>query len=219
VRIRLAIVVLALAAALAATAERASAHGMLQLEVLTKSDVFVPPWAQGGAYNLSPTLLRRLDAKLAALRAQGTPTKVVLIAQRVDLQDVQYFFGDPVAYATFLEQLLESVRVFDGPLIVVMPSGVAETAGAGPPVSLGLRPAMKSMWDIDAVARVALKALDEHPKLPPSPSVSSVHHGSGTDWGLWAALAGAAALAAAVVAVRLSRRGGRPPGEVSVPGR
>ena len=155
----LAMISTVLIATAALCAGTASAHGLLQVDVLTHQDVFIPPWAVGGEYGADPRLTRKLNARLAQLRTAGTPTKVVLIAQRVDLEDVPYDFNYPVAYAAFLDQLLVSLRIFDGRLVVVMPDGSADIVADGKARALGLRPMMKNKWDIDAVLRTAIRAV------------------------------------------------------------
>ncbi len=141
----------------------ASGHGLLQVDVLTHEDVFVPPWAVGGFYGVDPQLGRRLNLRLRQLRAAGRPTKVTLIAQRVDLQDVGYYFRRPAAYAAFLDQLLLSLHVFDGRLVVVMPNGSAEIVPGQKARVLELRPAMKTKWDVNALMRTAIEAVDRRP--------------------------------------------------------
>lgn len=188
----LAVIVTVVAASAALCAGSASAHGLLQVDVLTHQDVFVPPWAVGGEYGADPRLTRELNTRLARLRAAGTPTKVVLIAQRVDLEDVPYDFNYPVTYAAFLDQLLVSLRIFDGRLVVVMPDGSADIVAGGKARALGLRPAMKSKWDIDAVLRTAIKAVGASRSTPNETRAQ----GRRRDW--WP-VAGGATLAAAIL--------------------
>jgi hypothetical protein len=201
--IRAAASVAAVSALLLAFTAQAAAHGQLQVQVLTTSDLFVPPWAQGGAYGFSAVLERRLERRLAALRAAGSPTKVVLIAQRVDLQDVPYYFDRPRAYAVFLEQLLEAVRVYDGRLIVVMPTGTAEISGKQAAVDLRLRPRMTSEWDIDALGRVALRAVNGAARARVAATRDSRNGGR---WMTWSIALAAAILIAFAVAVVGRRR-------------
>jgi hypothetical protein len=190
-----AVAVLATAVLLLPTA--ATAHGLLQVEVLTHQDVFVPPWAVGGRYALAPSLERGLSRRLRRQRAAGDPTKVVLIAQRVDLQDVGMYFEFPDAYASFLGELLASLRIFDGRLIVVMPSGVAEATGGASAHMLGVpRPAMRNEWDVDALARTAIRVMDHSPRGDAttlrSPALQATHLHSASrrsDQRLWVGLA------------------------------
>jgi hypothetical protein len=197
----LAVLAAAVVTALSVSAA-SSAHGLQQVEVLTTSDLYVPAWAQGGAYGLSSGLQHQLLRRLAALRARDTPVKVVLIGQRVDLQDVPQYFGRPVVYADFLEQLLESLHIFDGTLVVVMPNGVAKTAGEEQPVAVAVRPRMSTKWDIDALARAALRALDREPKMRTTVAPHSRH--SPVDRWPAAGVALAALAALAVVAMSIA---------------
>jgi hypothetical protein len=151
------LVALAISAVLGAAP--ASGHGLLQVDVLRRQDVFVPQWAIGGTYALDPNLRRSLTKRLRSLRASGTPVKIVLIAQRTDLEDAAMYFEHPVAYASFLEELLGAQGVYDGRLVVVMPNGSADVLGHGRPHALDFRPMMKSQWDADALARTAIRAI------------------------------------------------------------
>lgn len=158
-RIRCGAVLVALALAAVLGAAPASGHGLLQVDVLRRQDVFVPQWAIGGTYALDPNLRRSLTKRLRSLRASGTPVKIVLIAQRSDLEDAGMYFEHPVAYASFLEELLGVEGVYDGRLIVVMPNGSADVLGPGRAHALDFRPMMKSQWDADALARTAIRAI------------------------------------------------------------
>jgi hypothetical protein len=151
------LVALAISAVLGAAP--ASGHGLLQVDVLRRQDVFVPQWAIGGTYALDPKLRGILTKRLKTLRASDAPVKIVLIAQRTDLEDAAMYFEHPVAYASFLEELLSSQGVYDGRLIVVMPNGSADVLGAGRAHALEFRPMMKSQWDADALARTAIRAI------------------------------------------------------------
>jgi hypothetical protein len=183
----------AAAAVLAATlfAGSAAAHGLLQVDVLMQQDVFMPTWSVGGAYAPDPQLTNGLNRRLRRLRAAGTPMKIVLIAQKTDLQDVSEYFNLPRAYAAFLEQLLMAEHVFAGRLVIVMPNGSAEIVGSGQPRALGLRPAMKNEWDMNALMKTAIAAVDKAASepLPAQPASVPAKKSTGTRWVLPAVLA------------------------------
>ncbi len=165
----------------------ASAHGLVQVDVLSHQDVFVPPWAVGGFYGADPRLSKELDKGLRHLRAAGRPTKVALLAQRVDLGDAGQYFKRPVAYAAFLDQLLVNLRIFDGRLVIVMPNGSADIVAGKGARSLGLVPAMKTKWDVNALLRTAIEAVDARPGVD---IAAPGHAGGARDW--WLILTGGA---------------------------
>jgi hypothetical protein len=70
----------------------------------------------------------QLAAELAAAQRGGSPLRVAVIAASADLGSVTALWRRPVAYARFLDQELS--RLYDGPLLVVMPNGLG-VAGSG----------------------------------------------------------------------------------------
>jgi hypothetical protein len=107
--------VLACAAILLAVPALAVADGDPASDVLLGQEVFLP-------YNpLSQGHQRELYSIAHAAAGAGFPVKIALIGASSDLGVVPGLFGKPAAYARFLSS--ELAGVFDGPVLVVMPSG------------------------------------------------------------------------------------------------
>jgi hypothetical protein len=70
---------------------------------------------------IDQTSVKRLNALLAAAKAQGFPIRVALILSPSDLGTAFSLFGQPEKYVRFLG--LELSFVYRGRLLVVMPSG------------------------------------------------------------------------------------------------
>jgi hypothetical protein len=75
----------------------------------------------------------RLNALLAAAKAEHMPLKVAIVGSREDLGAVPAFFGAPQKYAEFLER--EIGYNTTQPLLVVMPAGFG-LAATGPAASI-----------------------------------------------------------------------------------
>jgi hypothetical protein len=98
------------------------------------SDVLL---VQNAFYPYTPrvpaALESRLNALLAAAKAEHMPLKVAIIGSREDLGAVPTFFGTPQKYAEFLDREISYNTT--QPLLVVMPAGFGLTA-TGPAGSL-----------------------------------------------------------------------------------
>ena len=86
----------------------------------------------------------------------GVPLRMAVIASSTDLGSVTALWREPEAYARFLDQ--ELALVYRGPVIVVMPNGLAW------PATGGLRPALRA-----ALASAVLGAGYVH--LTPGPGL------------------------------------------------
>jgi len=125
------------------------------------SDVLL---GQNVFYPYGPTVVQavggKLDAETAAAKRAGFPLKVALIGAPTDLGTVPSLFGEPQAYARFLEQEIS----FSGPqpLLVVMPAGYG-VQGVKAPADLALRglakPAGATGTDLARAAAAAVTRL------------------------------------------------------------
>lgn len=100
----------------------AQADGDPASDILPDADVYYPY-----SPSVSNSETKRLNALLAEAAKKKVHMKVALIATTQDMGVVVALFGKPVQYAPFLAQ--ELAFAFKGPLIVVMPQGVAIVGG------------------------------------------------------------------------------------------
>jgi hypothetical protein len=190
---------LALAAGWAAIPARAD--GDPASDVLATQQLFLPQDAA------TPTTEQiQLATLLQDAARRGYTIRVALIASPTDLGSVTALWQQPQNYAQFLGQELS--LAYQGPLLVVMPSGLGlyhfarppgterkVLAGATPSGGLGVRA-------LTAVRRLA--AAGGHPL--PLPSVSATANPGSSDALPWIAFALGAALIAAAWAASLRAR-------------
>ena len=94
----------------------ARANGDPASDYLLTQNVFLPFTTK-----IDQTSVKRLNALLAAAKAQGFPIRVALILSPSDLGTAFSLFGQPEKYVRFLG--LELSFVYRGRLLVVMPNG------------------------------------------------------------------------------------------------
>jgi hypothetical protein len=113
---RAAVAVALLALALAGMPGVAVAAGDPPSDVQIYQDAFLP-WDAGA----STAEQAQLGAVLAAAARSGYPIRVAIIASQADLGSVTQLWGQPQAYAKFLD--VELSYGFQGRVLVVMPNG------------------------------------------------------------------------------------------------
>lgn len=115
----------------------AVANGDPASDILIDADAYYPY-----SPSVSPKETKRLDTILAQAVAKKVHMKVALIATNQDLGLVTSLWGKPATYAPFLAQ--EIAYAFKGPLIIVMPQGVAIHGGEKEETAAAVAAAPKS---------------------------------------------------------------------------
>lgn len=197
--------VLVMATSLAAMPRTARADGDPASDVLLTLNLFNP-------YDppISPPLLKVLDATITRAHASGFPIKVAIIEGPTDLGAIPQLFGQPAAYAKFLDTEISYNSV--AKLLVVMPQGFG-TFAAGPTrllAGIHIDPARKS----DGLAVAATRAVvlltrhAGHALAMPALPGDGQSHGSGFPVAITVALAAAVLAGGAVLALVRRRRPG-----------
>jgi hypothetical protein len=168
------------AATLALLPATARADGDPASDVLPLQDVYLP-YAPG----VPPDLGRTITDLLKETRKAGFPLKVAIIADPRDLGAVPKFFGQPQAYAPFLES--EIAFNTKKPLLIVMPTGYGVVAlpkgaeagltGFPPPKSAGGEDLGRAA--VGAIVKLS-KAAGHPVPAPKLPKASAGDSGSGT---------------------------------------
>ena len=130
------VAIVLLAAAVAWSTPAALADGDPASDILAQQSLFLPQDA-----GIPPRQQTQLVTLTQTAARGGYPIRVALIASSTDLGSVTELWGQPQSYAKFLGQELS--LVYHGPLLVVMPSGLA----------------LYHPWRADATERSALTSL------------------------------------------------------------
>jgi hypothetical protein len=195
----------------------AFAHGDAASHYLETGSLY-PSFAKQPSQAVELQLLGLLDAA----KASGYPLKVALVADESDVIDMPEMLGRPQAYAEYVAEQLEGVRVaVDAPIVVISPSGVgiagphASDATDGLGIPAGATGDQLAALALTAVRQVAAAGGHALPATVPPATVPVVAPtsapGSGYDLGGLAPIAVFAAIFGSAVALfegrtRLARR-------------
>ena len=162
----------------------ARADGDPASDVLATQSLFLPQDA-----GLSPQQQARLGALLASAAAAGVPIRLAVVASVSDLGSVTELWRRPREYADFLDAELGAV--YRGPLLVVMPDGVALAGRVAPAArrsDLGvLRPGQAGLGETAVAAVRDVAAASGHPlALPAAPRATRTSAGSILPWMVFA---------------------------------